>query len=188
MNFVELYKSGVDGVEGLTSAQSIIISPDGRNAYAVGNADDALVSFQRNITDGTLTYMGMHKDGFAGVDGLDGAFEVIISPDGKHVYVSGMDDSAIAVFNRDAITGFLTFSEKIANGVNGISGLHIVFGIAISPDGKNLYAASHLENKLVAFSRDAITGSSTFVDAMTDDVGGVDGLNGSFSVLSLIHI
>ena len=182
LNFVELYKSGVDGVEGLISAQSIIISPDGRNAYAVGNADDALVSFQRNITDGTLTYMGMHKDGFAGVDGLDGAFEVIISPDGKHVYVSGMDDSAIAVFNRDAITGFLTFSEKIANGVNGISGLHIVFGIAISPDGKNLYAASHLENKLVAFSRDAITGSLTFVDAMTDDVGGVDGLNGSFSV------
>ena len=182
LNFVELYKAGVDGVEGLTSAQSIIISPDGNNAYAVGTADDALVTFQRNNSDGTLTYMGLHRDGFSGVDGLDGAFEVIISPDGKHVYVSGTDDSAIAIFSRDTNTGFLTFSEKISNGVNGVDGINIVFGITMSPDGEHLYAAGHLENKLAAFSRDANSGTLTFVGVLTDDVNGVDGLKGPFSI------
>ena len=182
LDFIEVYKSGLDGVEGLGSAQSIIISPDGNHAYAIGSTDDALVSFQRNNVDGKLTYMGMHKDGFAGVDGLDGAYQIIISPDGNHVYVSGTDDSAISIFTRDANTGFLTFSGKVKHGENGVLGINLVFGITMSPGGEHLYAVGHLENKLATFSRDVATGLLTFEEELTDDVNGVDGLNGPFSV------
>jgi len=66
LTFVEVIKTGLDGVQGLTSAQSVAVSPDGNNVYAVGNFDDALVTFDRSHVNGTLTYIGMHKDGLGG--------------------------------------------------------------------------------------------------------------------------
>jgi DNA-binding beta-propeller fold protein YncE len=57
--------------------------------------------FTRNTTTGALTYSGVFKDGIGGVDGLNGAYCVTVSPDGKSVYVTGHDDNALAVFNRD---------------------------------------------------------------------------------------
>ena len=42
----------------------------------------------------------VQKDGIAGVDGLDGARGVAVSPNGRHVYVTGRTDSAVAVFQR----------------------------------------------------------------------------------------
>ena len=35
-----------------------------------------------------------------GVDGLDGASSIAISPDEKHLYTSGRDDDAVAVFSQ----------------------------------------------------------------------------------------
>jgi 6-phosphogluconolactonase (cycloisomerase 2 family) len=34
-----------------------------------------------------------------------------VSPDGRHVYVAGQLDNAIAIFARDPLTGALTFVE-----------------------------------------------------------------------------
>jgi len=36
-----------------------------------------------------LTFVEFQQDGVAGVDGINGAFDVAVSPDGKHVYVTG---------------------------------------------------------------------------------------------------
>ena len=35
LTFVEVIKTGLNGVQGLTSAQSVAVSPDGNNVYAV---------------------------------------------------------------------------------------------------------------------------------------------------------
>ena len=43
--------------------------------------------------------MEVHKDGVGGVDGLDGANSVTMSPDGKHVYTTAQFDDAVAVFS-----------------------------------------------------------------------------------------
>ncbi len=37
--------------------------------------------------------------------GLDGASDVTVSPDGKHVYVVSEDDEAVVVFSRNKTTG-----------------------------------------------------------------------------------
>lgn len=54
--------------------------------------------------------------------------------------------------------------------------LNMVRSIALSPDGLNLYAASYGYNALVWFQRDPETGSLVKRGALSDGVGGVDGL------------
>lgn len=177
LTFVEVVKTGLNGVQGLTAAQSVAVSPDGNNVYAVGNFDDALVTFDRSHVNGTLTYLNMHKDGLGGVDGLDAPFMVKVSPDGKHVYVTATDDKAISIFERNETTGLLTFKAKMSD-----PSLNVVLGFDISSDGNHIYAAGHADGKVVVFSRDASTGLLTYVEAIQDNVNFVDGLSGAFSV------
>jgi DNA-binding beta-propeller fold protein YncE len=98
LSFVEVEKDGVNGVDGLASAQGIAVSPDGGRVYVGGEMDDAVAVFNRNRTTGALTYVGMQKDGVGGVDGLDSPRSVAVSPDGDHVYVASWEDDAVAVF------------------------------------------------------------------------------------------
>ena len=51
----------------------------------------------------------VEQDGVGGLDGLDGASQVAVSPDGAHVYVAAFNDDAVTVFRRDASTGRLSF-------------------------------------------------------------------------------
>ena len=89
------------GVDGLDGAYSVTVSPDGKHVYAAGRADNAVAVFSRNSSTGALTYVEMQKDGLNGVDGLNGAYSVAVSPDGKHVYATGHRENAVAVFSRD---------------------------------------------------------------------------------------
>ena len=83
--------------------------------YVTGNAEDTVAVFSRNSSTGTLTFVEVEKDGFAGVDGLDAVFRTTVSPDGNHVYATGWSDDAVAVFSRNCSTGALTFIEVIKN-------------------------------------------------------------------------
>lgn len=104
LSFVELDKDGVGGVDGLDGAAALVVSPDGKNVYVTGQNDGAVATFTRNPTTGALTFLEMDKDGAGGVDGLDGANGVAVSPDLAHVYVTGFVDDAVATFARELPT------------------------------------------------------------------------------------
>jgi hypothetical protein len=70
-------------------------------------------SLKRNTDTGALTYLETLADNAGGVDGLEGAQWVSVSPDDMHVYVASLYDRAVAVFGRDPRTGTLTFVEVI---------------------------------------------------------------------------
>jgi 6-phosphogluconolactonase (cycloisomerase 2 family) len=161
-----------DGLTGaLTLAQSpatqririedLAISPDGANLYAVARSDDTLEVFARDGF-GLLTSVQLLEDGVGGVQGLNGAAAVVVSPDGKHVYV-GNGVNSIALFQRDPFTGLLTFDSLTAETVPDT--LEDVNDLDVSPDGQNLYAAP--EDSSVGaptvFTRDALTGALTFL-------------------------
>ncbi len=120
-----------------------------------------------------LIFVEAQFDNIGGVDGLNGAFWVAVSPDGNHVYVASFDDNAVAVFSRDKATGALTFVEAQFDGVGSVNGLSGVQSVAISPDGKHVYVAGPGDNAVAVFSRDTITGKLSFVEWLTD--GGING-------------
>jgi len=182
LTFLEVHRTGTNGVNGLSNARSLTVSPDGAHLYAVGTQDDSVAAFRRNPSTGRLSYMGVRRDGVGGVDGLDGVLSVTVSPDGNHLYAGGYFDDAVAVFGRNPTNGRLTFVEVHKDGVGGVDGLDGASTIAVSPDGAYLYAVGGLDNAVAIFSRDAATGQLTFMDALVDGVDGIDGLAGARSV------
>ena len=182
LTFVEVHKDGVGGVDGLSGARSVTVSPDGSHLYAAGYLDDAVAVFSRNSTTGALTFVEVQADSVGGVDGLDGARSVTVSPDGSHLYAVGYYDSAVAVFSRNSTTGALTFVEVQVDGVAGVDGLDAATSVTVSPGGSHLYAAGQLDNAVAVFSRNSTTGALTFVEVQKDSVGGVDGIDGALSV------
>ena len=111
---------GLNGADGLSGVLHVVLSPDGKHAYAESWWNNSISWFDRNQSTGALTYVGSLKDGNNGVDGLLRANSIAISPDGKSVYTSGYDDDAVAWFDRNASSGALTAGMS-KDGVNGVS-------------------------------------------------------------------
>ena len=84
----------------------LTVAPDQRNVYAVAAASNAIVAFARG-EDGRLSPLGCISadggDGRYGSDGkcrdgdaLVGAFRVLVSPDGRLVYVLARGSNGVA--------------------------------------------------------------------------------------------
>lgn len=161
---IGVVRDGVGGVDGLDGVQRVRLSPDGASLYAAGRADHALAVFSRDVTTGALTFVEVHRDGVAGVDGLRDAEGIAISPDGTSVYATSAFDDAIAIFGRDTSTGALTWLGMVVQHVGGVAGLDNAIDVAVSPDGANVYAVGSEDEKVSIFARDGGTGALTFLD------------------------
>jgi DNA-binding beta-propeller fold protein YncE len=98
-----------------------------------------------------------------------GSEAVAVSPDGRNVYVAASRSNAIAVFTRSASTGRLTQASGAAgcvaagraNGCAGALGLNGPNSVAVSPDGRNVYATTFGSDTIDAFHRNLSTGALT---------------------------
>jgi DNA-binding beta-propeller fold protein YncE len=169
---------------GLDEPNSVAISPDGRNVYATSRAGNSISSFVRNPKTGALRQLppplagcisGLPIPGCAGGLALVAPDVVVVSPDGNNVYVGSFFGNAVAAFARNPTTGALTqlagsaacIAEATAGCATGIA-LKSVEGLAISPNGASVYAATALSNAVVTLSRDPNTGAL----AQASDGGG----------------
>ena len=152
---------GANHMEGMIQSA---VSPDGAHVYVAAWDGAAVTVFSRNATTGELTFVEDQRDGVGGVDGLNGAHSVIVSPDGRNLYVASTFEDALAVFDRNATTGALTFREVHRDGVAGDDGLEAPWSVIVSPDGRNVYVAAQGEDAIGVFQRDATTGALTFVE------------------------
>jgi 6-phosphogluconolactonase (cycloisomerase 2 family) len=94
----------------LDAAQAATVSPDGRNLYVASAFSDAIAIFKRNKKSGKITQLDgwgcIENESFGATavcaDGraLDGPNSVVLSPNGKHVYVGVASSSAVAAFKR----------------------------------------------------------------------------------------
>ena len=185
LTYLGMLKDGIGGVDGLASAHDLSLSPDGANVYVAANADNSIGWFERNATSGALTYGGMLKDGVGGVDGLNSARDVAVSPDGKHAYVTAYQDNSVSWFTRDPTTGALTYGGVLKDGVGGADGLRKAYGVAVSADGlrAQFSSAGQHDHAVSWFEANATTGALTYGGMVKDGVNGVDGLNWSLNVL-----
>jgi 6-phosphogluconolactonase (cycloisomerase 2 family) len=178
LTFVEVFKDGVLGVDGLNRASGVSVSPDGSSVYVAGNTDNAIAVFERGI-DGTLTYIEAIKDGVNGVDGIQRITAVIVSPNSANVYATGLNDDAVAIFNRDANTGLLTYTGQAKNGVGDVVGLDGPSRLTISENGEHIYVTSTNDDAIVAMRRNVSTGELVFEGAVFDTQAGINGLDGA---------
>ncbi|RKZ13342.1 hypothetical protein DRQ50_10590, partial [bacterium] len=172
----------------LDGPTSVIVSPDGRQVYVTATNSDAVLVFARDWASasddfGALSWVESLVDGDGAIDGLAGATDLVLSPDGEYLYVAGAADNAVAVFGRNDTTGRLTFVETLKDGTGGVTDLAGVRSLGISPQGDHLYAAGANDNAVVWFSRASDTGQLTFEQAYVNGTGGVSGLAGSASVI-----
>ena len=183
LTFNQVQKNGVTpGVTNLNGPRGVATSPDGKNLYVAAASSDAVDTFTRNPATGGLTYLEADIDNVPPVDGLDGAYGIVVSPDGKNVYVSSGNDSSLVAFARDPGTGALTFIEFEKDGIGQVDGLSSALDLTISPDGKNIYVASQTDDAVSIFSRDAASGAVTYEGLVKNGVGGVTGLDQTTAV------
>ena len=157
---------------------AVTVSSDGRNVYVANNTGDAILVFDRDPADGSLTQKLLlegciNETGSNGcTDGvaLDGAAAIAESPDGQQVYVASQVSNAVEVFDRSPATGALSHNSCISEtgGAPCADGraLQAAIALAISPDGKSVYVASIVSDAIAVFTRDPVTG------VLTHNVGG----------------
>lgn len=154
LTHVETRRDGVGGVDGLRGARDVAVSGDGTRVYVAASVDGAVSVFAPNSGTGGLDYIEAQFNG-GGVLGLTGAFNVVASVDGEHVYVGGLGEGRVAIFERDTNTGGLAFVTAINRDE--------ARSLALSPDGAHLYIAASLYSSIPIFARDEATGLLTDV-------------------------
>jgi len=171
---------------GLDGPNSVAVSPDGKNVYATSRGGNSIVSFRRNPKNGALAqlpptsagcYSALPVPGCASGRGLLGADVVVVSPDGKNVYVGAFLGNAVAAFTRLTESGGALeqkagsagcIAEAGAEGCAPGIALGAVEGLAVSRDGRAVYTGSPASNAVAALVRDPETGT---LSQATDGTG-----------------
>jgi DNA-binding beta-propeller fold protein YncE len=145
----------------------VAVSPDGKSVYATSQTPIAVVRFYRDTTIGWIaqptgtagcvseTGAGACANGHA----LTNPGAPTVSPDGKSLYVTS--DDAVARFNRNPNTGAITQPAGAAGCVSNTGAgpcvdghaLNGPTGVAVSPDGKSVYAAVPSSTAVARFNR-----------------------------------
>lgn len=163
----------------MNGARALALTPDGLNAYVAASWSDAVVELKRDPATGLLSSIGCISDDgtdrmCAGGNALRGANALVASPDGKQVYVSAGDSDSVLTFNRDPATGILTqhgcmMQDAPAHGsCTQAKGLSEPTALALSPDGRTLYAAAYSSNSISVFSRNKSTGTLKWVGCASE--------------------
>ena len=196
--------TGCDTVTGFGGVWNVAVSPDGKTAYttslktATSAGRGSIHVFTRNPATGTLALKPgadgciTHTDvtpvpGCAQARAIGRADEIMISADGRFVYVASEDDvtstpnalaGAVAVFRRNTTTGTLQQlpgQQGCINddGTEGCFDGHAIGGrgAVLSADQRNIYVLG--QESLAILQRDATTGT------LSQALPGCFGLSGS---------
>ncbi|MCF4969231.1 hypothetical protein CV014_19930 [Nostoc sp. CMAA1605] len=158
----QLFKDGLEGVNGLGGATDLTISRDGNHVYVTSPGDRILSVFQRNATNGNLSLVQELPISGRSLE------SVAISSDGNRVYAAGTN--GLQAFNRNTTTGVLTTAQTSLN-LGGVSNFS---NIAVSNNGSVLYAASRTSDSLLVVNASNLS----VIQSISGAVNGLDGAKG----------
>jgi DNA-binding beta-propeller fold protein YncE len=187
----------VFGVPKMEDASDVAVSGDGRNVYVTSAPSASITRFDRDPATGDLTRVGCITattgcgTGVDGKPGLSGARSVAVSADGRNVYVTGETDNAVVSLARDTGSGALTYLGCVGFGSGcgapneNKQGLHTPEGVAVTPDGKQVFVGAYDSNAVTWLNRNPDTGALTWAGCFavsgcpaTGAYGGLKGASG----------
>lgn len=153
----------------LKAVEGLAISGDGSSVYAATALSNAVVTLARNPTTGALAQASdglgcIVESALAGCTlgrELGGANAVAVSPNGNGVYVTSLFSNSVTSFNRNGSTGALTQLEGTGGCLIYLRSAGCSFGraliapegLALSPDGKNVYVAAFKTGAIAVLNR-----------------------------------
>ena len=168
--------NGCGTAVGLDAPNSVAVSPDGRTVYATARDSSSIAVFHRSPKTGRLTQLPGAEGCLTGLTvpgspcgpgrALAGPDVVVVSPDGRNVYVGAFFGNAIVNFGVNPDTGGLTqlggtagcIAEGGANGCTAGRALGSPEGMGISNDGATVYVAAPASGAVTILNRDVATG------------------------------
>jgi 6-phosphogluconolactonase (cycloisomerase 2 family) len=159
----------------LDGPSALAISPDGKHIYEAASVGDELATFTRDKDTGALTFAScMSTNGgdgcvaiFNGV--LDNPVALAMGSDGDELYVAGANQSSIGVFSRNQDTGLLAFfscwgaAPECPDLPSANAQLTTPSALAVSSDGRFLYAAARAADAVAVFRTDQSLHALTYV-------------------------
>jgi DNA-binding beta-propeller fold protein YncE len=164
---------------GLGFPRSVAVSPNGKSLYVASEGGtsetgDAVARLTRNTTTGAITQpagaagcisqtgTGPCADGHA----LSGPAKVVVSGDGKSVYVTSQYSDAVVRLNRNTTTGAIyqppgtagCISQTGAGTCADGHALDEVWGVAVSADGKSVYVTAYFSDAVARLTRGTTSG------------------------------
>jgi DNA-binding beta-propeller fold protein YncE len=155
--------------EWIAGANALVVSPGDGDVYATSLLSNSVTSFTRTAGTGQLAQKSgtsacaiyLLAVGCSLARELQAPEGVAISPDGASVYAAAYKSGAITAFDRDATSGGLIqkrdrhgcVSDRPTSGCARGRGLRGASALAVSPDGRFVYAAAFKSNALGVFER-----------------------------------
>ncbi|PJG46230.1 hypothetical protein CAF53_18680 [Sphingobium sp. LB126] len=144
-------------------ARHMAWSRDGATAYVANELDSTLSVFAYDGESGSLickqTLLSVADE--AQAEGNQPA-EIMVSPDGRHLYVSNRGADCISVLAIDAVTGRLAHASQAL--VHG----RVPRNICLSPDGRFAFVANQLSGQIGLYRVDGASGTLAYAGVLCE--------------------
>lgn len=184
LSFHTRYRNNYRNIENMDVPGHIEISSDGRYLYVGSGTDhDTLTLFLRNLQTGQLQYIENISNADLAENTLQFVSAIVASPDNKYLYIGSRSNHVLSVFERNQNTGQLSLAHTYRNNIQMPIGLNNIGDIALTNNGRYLYATSINNDSVIAFERNPEDGSLEFLQVIEDPGNSNYGsLNGAFDL------
>ncbi len=147
LSIAQVVRDEEDGVTGLQSAFGVNVSRDGDFVYTVSGQhgrgkDNSVGVFRFDAEKGKLSRVQEILPGKVHLEGrrfpFNGGNEITVAPGQRRIYACATSSGSLAAFDRDPKTGKVSLIQLISDQES----LGWVSGLAVSPDGRFVYAAA----------------------------------------------
>jgi DNA-binding beta-propeller fold protein YncE len=158
----------------LGNPEGLTVSPDGNTVYVAAPGSNALDTFARDASGGALTQATggcISETSLAGCTvgtQIAGANALAVSPDGANVYLTSLTSNTVTSFTRTSTGQLSQLTGTSACVINVLAvgcslgrELKAPEGLAVSPDGANVYVAAFTSGALDVFNRNVGSGAVT---------------------------
>jgi DNA-binding beta-propeller fold protein YncE len=152
----------------LDGPEEVAVSPDGAFLAVACRSADSLLIFEIDTADALLLPVAVFTDGVDTVDGLNGASGVCFSSDSRDIYVTGYYDDAVSLCTYDAAAGIWSYTGSWDEADFPAAALHYPRGVAVSPDGTEVYICASGSDAFTVFSRDLTSGTLSLPASAVD--------------------